>query len=445
MWGGASGLHIGCSLFPRHADCWHVGLVRERDARNSTLLLPLRPLPLLHCFLWPHISNATHTYPTRHHNLRANGICHDLDFDALPSIARVLPVMSLLCDRARSVNLVVRHPWLVLSTLLLVLLPTAYFGVLNFTLSDPEGGQLVRDSAEAEQAHAFLLAAERATSAFSSEAIEPQQTQAVKPLKLYYTAGHTAAADEGRQRNVLTVANIQKIAALEDALVGGGAADGAPGSTGRDRAAAWGEVCLRERGVPECAPLLSIIPYLRNATDQATLHAAIDDLYAQLDGSIGSPLGGARASWFFEQARPRASRYESYILRTHARLGAPLGVGGWYAGGNASAFRNWTDRRTAQEERMLERFLRPAESLLRETATTWRDEAEASGARPGAVGLLFAQDWLYTEVRAVEGHAHTLQPAEGGMRTLQLRGGCALYSCMTGPPTLPAASLTFHS
>ena len=68
------------------------------------------------------------------------------------------------------IRLVVLHPCLVLSLSLLLLLPTAFFGVLNFTLSDPEGGQLVRDSVEAEQAHAFQEAAEAAVGGKGGEA-----------------------------------------------------------------------------------------------------------------------------------------------------------------------------------------------------------------------------------------------------------------------------------
>jgi len=87
-------------------------------------------------------------------------------------------------------------------------------------------------------------------------------------------------------------------------------------------------VCLRERGQQTCAPLLSAVPYLRSATDEASLRAAIDSLYTLLDGSTDGPLGGTAASWFFEQERPMGepprTRYASYIMRSYARLGGPL-------------------------------------------------------------------------------------------------------------------------
>ena len=101
------------------------------------------------------------------------------------------------------------------------------------------------------------------------------------------------------------------------------------------------------------------MPWLRNATNDAELRAAIDVAYDELDGSAGSPLGGTEAAWFFEQGLPH-SRYESYIVRSFARLGAPLA-----ADANESAFVNAGDRRSLQRARMLDRFLRPAEVVLR--------------------------------------------------------------------------------
>ena len=190
------------------------------------------------------------------------------------------------------IHTAVHHPCVMLLGVLALILPAAYLGVLNFSLADPEGGQLMRDALEAEQAHAFLRAGEIATSALSAQQRVPRQTDEVAPLRLYYVAGRTAAEDVERTGNVLTVENIQRAAALEDELA-------------VLNASRWGEVCLWERGQSGCAPLLSAVPYLRNATDEASLRAAIDAMYATLDGSAGAPLGGLKASWFFEQVRVR--------------------------------------------------------------------------------------------------------------------------------------------
>ena len=46
-------------------------------------------------------------------------------------------------------------------------------------------------------------------------------------------------------------------------------------------------------------------------------------------------------------------------MRTAMRLGAPLDAS-WYAE-NATSFLNWADTQDAQKERMMSRFLRPAE------------------------------------------------------------------------------------
>ena len=276
------------------------------------------------------------------------------------------------------IRLVVLHPCLVLSLSLLLLLPTAFFGVLNFTLSDPEGGQLVRDSVEAEQAHAFQEAAEAAGSGFAAEVYEPQQTNEEPALKIYYTAGSTPQEDDALSANVLTVANIQKMAKLEDELVG--LSDGA----------AWQDVCLRQRGQLTCAPLRSAIPYLRHATDESSLRAAIDNLYRVADGSTASPLGGTKADWFFEQSRHRPSRYEAYLLRSEMLLGMPVATGSWYENGNGTVFLNADDRKPAQRRRLLSRFLRPAQARLRATAAAWQSEGQP-------LSLLFAQSWLYNE------------------------------------------------
>jgi len=190
------------------------------------------------------------------------------------------------------IHTAVHHPCAMLLGVLALILPAAYLGVLNFSLDDPEGGQLMRDALEAEQAHAFLRAGEIATSALSAQQRVPRQTDEVAPLWLYYVAGRTAAEDVERTGNVLTVENIQRAAALEDEL------------TGLD-AGRWDEVCLRERGQSGCAPFLSAVPYLRSATDEASLRAAIDAMYETLDGSAGAPLGGLKASWFFEQVGVR--------------------------------------------------------------------------------------------------------------------------------------------
>lgn len=67
------------------------------------------------------------------------------------------------------IHTAVHHPCAMLLGVLALILPAAYLGVLNFSLDDPEGGQLMRDALEAEQAHAFYRAGEIASSALSAE------------------------------------------------------------------------------------------------------------------------------------------------------------------------------------------------------------------------------------------------------------------------------------
>ena len=136
---------------------------------------------------------------------------------------------------------VLNYPCLVLLISMALVLPLTYFGATNFSLSDPEGGQVVKETVEAEQAQAFQKAAESTSSSFNNQR-RPQQTSSVQKLKLYYVAGANSAADAARTTNVLTVANIQKINDLETKLLA---------------LTNWTDVCLRLDGQTECAPVTS--------------------------------------------------------------------------------------------------------------------------------------------------------------------------------------------
>ena len=136
---------------------------------------------------------------------------------------------------------VLNYPCLVFLFSMALVLPLTYFGATNFSLSDPEGGQVVKETVEAEQAQAFQKAAESTSSSFNNQR-RPQQTSSVQNLKLYYVAGANSAADAARTTNVLTVANIQKINDLETKLLA---------------LTNWTDVCLRLDGQTECAPVTS--------------------------------------------------------------------------------------------------------------------------------------------------------------------------------------------
>ena len=265
-------------------------------------------------------------------------------------------------------------PRVCLAVCVSVSVPASSFALSRFSLSNPDGGQLVRDSSEAEAAHAFSRASHLSLSSLSpslaSQARAPRQTRVATQLKLYYLAGRSAAQDKARKLNVLTVQNVQKMAALEEELLS---------------LPSWNSVCYREAGRAECATVLSALPYLRHATDTPSLHAAIDRMYEELDG--GDALGEVNAGWFFEQQRPDGapprSRYESYALRSFVRLGTPL-----------EGFLNAEDRSGKQDAWRMEMFLAPAEAVLRRTTREWDDARAASGA-DDAVGLLFAEQALY--------------------------------------------------
>ena len=125
-----------------------------------------------------------------------------------------------------------------ISVSLVLCLLMAAFGVLKFGLSDPLGGQFIRDTEEAEQNHAFQVAVQ-SLSEPGEETFKPQQTELVDDLNLYYIAGKNHEDDVERTLNVLTVENVQKMAALEDAIL-------------NDHA--YKNVCYRLAGQKQCAP-----------------------------------------------------------------------------------------------------------------------------------------------------------------------------------------------
>ena len=74
------------------------------------------------------------------------------------------------------IRLAVRYPCQLLLLSITFLAVLTFMGVAKFSLSDPESGQMVRDSQEAEHAHAFSKAADEA--GLPSSAVRtPQQTQ----------------------------------------------------------------------------------------------------------------------------------------------------------------------------------------------------------------------------------------------------------------------------
>ena len=251
------------------------------------------------------------------------------------------------------------RPCMLLLISLSVVFPLSALGAMRFSLSNPEGGQVVRDTVKAEQAHGFLRAVDEVSRSFPDSS-KPRQTQSVEPLNLFYVAGDSFEDDYKRTTNVLTPANVARIAMLEDAIL---------------RLANWSDVCLRLDGQSDCAPIRSAIPSLvKNANE--TLRERIDDLYTHFqDTNNDMSVDGA---WFFEQGRQHG-RYESYILRTQLRFGAPL-----------RGYSNWNDRKDEQKAK-IKAFLRDVEPLLLETLNAWK------GAHGRELSLLYYNQMLFSD------------------------------------------------
>lgn len=243
-----------------------------------------------------------------------------------------------------------RQPWLGVATSLLLAVGATSALLPIFSLSDPESGQLIRDTRLADEAHSLLRATQLASDSFKpkNESFQPQQTRTLDELYLYYVAGRTASEDVERSGDVLSVETLQRIAELEDRILA---------------AANWSDVCKRAEGSNECEPFKSAVPLLREATDAD----AVVEARALLDDEWHFGLNASG------QHEPRSS----YVMRTAIRFGAPL-----------RGFVSENDRREEQRKALTDRFLRPLElEVLRPTVEAW-NELEA-------LSLLYNNHELY--------------------------------------------------
>tara|TARA_B100000780_G_scaffold24493_1_gene15559 strand:+ start:64 stop:684 length:621 start_codon:yes stop_codon:yes gene_type:complete len=149
---------------------------------------------------------------------------------------------------------VLNYPCLILFLSLMVVLPLSYLGAINFSLGDPSGGQIVKDTIEAEQAQAFQKAAEATRGYGSNSQRKPQQTDSVESITLYYVAGSNSIDDEMaydantiRTKNVLSTTNVQKMLNLENKLLS---------------LSNYSDVCLKLDGQTNCAVVRSCLPFL---------------------------------------------------------------------------------------------------------------------------------------------------------------------------------------
>ena len=259
---------------------------------------------------------------------------------------------------------VLTYPGLTLFLSLLLVLPLTFFGATRFSLSDPQGGQIVKETVEAEHAHAFARAVEALQSSSSTQR-QPQQTKQVDMLTLYYVAGSTSKADEERTSNVLSASNVQKMWQLEEKLTS---------------LTNFSDVCLRLDGQTSCAPIVSCIPYLINATNAATLKSSIDAMYDHSELATKDNSFGVTAKWFFEQAKEH-DRYTSYVVRTQIKLGGPM-----------FGFNNWQDDNRKQKQLMKDIYLKEAEVLLLKTMQEWKLDSKNNLNLLYNNGLLFGDE-----------------------------------------------------
>ena len=175
-------------------------------------------------------------------------------------------------------------------------------------LSNPLAGQRIRDHITAERSDAWLMAMLELRN--QNEDIpkrEATRTESYSPLNLIYSASYFHDLD-GEQGNILTVANIRKIADFEDSILKG---------------EEYENFCLKQKGTESCAPPQSAIPFLRSArTDQELRELVRRFLTTHKDGRLTDIEKDAK--WFFDAATTSKNLTTSFAMRTTIRFGLPL-------------------------------------------------------------------------------------------------------------------------
>ena len=220
-----------------------------------------------------------------------------------------------------AVYVMYHHPEKICIASFAVALFCAVMSLEFLNLSNPLAGLRIRDHPTAVRSDAWLMAMKDLTEQNKAiPARQAQQTESHSPLKVVYSASYWEDDGVGGG-NVLTVENIAKIAKIEDEIMA---------------SENYKKFCLREKGLEECAPLQSCIPYLRNAKTQTELAGALASFRKKLKNGRETSLG-ADASWFFDANM--GDKNISYALRSYVRHGLPL-----------KGFLNKDDREKDQEK-----------------------------------------------------------------------------------------------
>ena len=155
-------------------------------------------------------------------------------------------------------------PFTLAASVLAVALVCSYFGVQFFNLSDPDGGLRIRDSLEAQRADGWIMSLSELfpdQGEGQDNERRAQQSESDRGLTIMYVVGE---GSEDKKKNVFTIDNVAKMAALEDAVVA------APNYT------SYCHIDLNNGG---CSVPRSPVPYLRGAKTQVELDKAVSTLY----------------------------------------------------------------------------------------------------------------------------------------------------------------------
>ena len=170
-----------------------------------------------------------------------------------------------------SVDFVIRmifmHPFKILVTSFIISMVCSVFSLRFMNLANPRAGLRLRDHITAERSDAWLMAMlDLSEQNKNIPRRHSERTQLYSPLELTYAAKYWRSTDKASTEtvpssdNVLTVENIKRIAKFEDSIL-------------LDKE--YKKYCLLEKGKSTCAPVRSVIPYLRDAKTQGMLYAHV--------------------------------------------------------------------------------------------------------------------------------------------------------------------------
>lgn len=166
-----------------------------------------------------------------------------------------------------AIRMMFMHPFKILVASFIVSIVCSVLSLGFMDLANPRAGLRLRDHITAERSDAWLMAMlDLSEQNKNIPRRHSERTQLYSPLEVTYAANYWESTDKARTEtapssdNVLTVENIKRIAKFEDSIL-------------LDKE--YKKYCFLDKGKSTCAPVRSVIPYLRDAKTQGMLYVHV--------------------------------------------------------------------------------------------------------------------------------------------------------------------------